>query len=106
MWAGRAVLGPLGPTLALVALCLASGATAYTGRLTLTAKSKADSRCAGCQYPGIRSDTDAFTMGYSFTPWKGRESITSGDSLRTYNRDLEFNVFEPETPEETGPKAA
>ena len=35
---------------------LASGATAYTGRLTLTAKAKdADSRCAGCQYPGIRS---------------------------------------------------
>lgn len=33
----------------------ASGATAYTGRLTLTAKSKADSRCLGCQYPGIRS---------------------------------------------------
>ena len=40
------------------------------------------------QYPGIRSDTDAFTMGFSFKPWKGRESITSGDSLRTYIRDL------------------
>ena len=39
-------------------------------------------------YPGIRSDTDAFTMGFSFKPWKGRESITSGDSLRTYIRDL------------------
>ena len=21
-------------------------------------------------YPGIRSDTDAFTMGFSFKPWK------------------------------------
>ncbi len=40
------------------------------------------------QYPGIRSDTDAFTMGYSFRPWKGRESITSGDSLRTYIREM------------------
>ncbi|HUR75548.1 MAG TPA: NAD(P)/FAD-dependent oxidoreductase [Sporichthya sp.] len=40
------------------------------------------------KYPGIRSDTDAFTMGYSFKPWRGRESITSGDSLRTYIRDL------------------
>jgi cation diffusion facilitator CzcD-associated flavoprotein CzcO len=40
------------------------------------------------QYPGIRSDTDAFTMGFSFKPWKGRESITSGESLRTYIRDL------------------
>ncbi|WP_028984739.1 flavin-containing monooxygenase [Sporichthya polymorpha] len=40
------------------------------------------------QYPGIRSDTDAFTMGYSFRPWRGRESITSGDSLRTYIRDM------------------
>ncbi|HVE27557.1 MAG TPA: NAD(P)/FAD-dependent oxidoreductase [Sporichthya sp.] len=40
------------------------------------------------QYPGIRSDTDAFTMGFSFKPWKGKESITSGDSLRTYIRDL------------------
>src|SRR4051812_35177248 len=39
-------------------------------------------------YPGVRSDTDAFTMGFSFKPWKGRESITSGDSLRTYIRDL------------------
>ena len=35
---------------------LASGATAYTGRLTLTATPKdADLRCVGCEYPGIRS---------------------------------------------------
>ena len=35
---------------------LASGATAYTGRLTLTATAKGGaSACAGCQYPGVRS---------------------------------------------------
>src|SRR4051812_50218707 len=35
-------------------------------------------------YPRVRSDTHAFTMGFSFKPWKGRESITSGDSLRPH----------------------
>jgi monooxygenase len=26
------------------------------------------------RYPGIRSDSDMFTLGYSFRPWGGRNS--------------------------------
>ncbi len=39
------------------------------------------------QYPGIRSDSDMTTLGYSFRPWLGEKSITDGDSIRRYVRD-------------------
>ncbi|HEV2790702.1 MAG TPA: NAD(P)-binding protein, partial [Solirubrobacterales bacterium] len=32
------------------------------------------------RYPGIRSDSDMFTLGYSFKPWRGENSITDGES--------------------------
>jgi cation diffusion facilitator CzcD-associated flavoprotein CzcO len=39
------------------------------------------------RYPGIRSDSDMFTLGYSFKPWLGEESIAQGDSIRSYIRE-------------------
>lgn len=39
------------------------------------------------RYPGIRSDSDAFTLGYNFKPWIGEKSITDGDSIRSYIRE-------------------
>ena len=36
------------------------------------------------RYPGIRSDSDMFTLGYSFRPWAGAKAIADGDSIRDY----------------------
>lgn len=39
------------------------------------------------RYPGIRSDSDMFTLGYSFRPWSGEKSIADGDSILQYIND-------------------
>ncbi|MHB1713080.1 MAG: flavin-containing monooxygenase, partial [Acidimicrobiales bacterium] len=39
------------------------------------------------RYPGIRSDSDMFTLGYSFRPWNGEQSIADGDSILRYIND-------------------
>jgi cation diffusion facilitator CzcD-associated flavoprotein CzcO len=39
------------------------------------------------RYPGIRSDSDMFTLGYSFRPWKEPKAIADGPSIREYVRD-------------------
>ena len=39
------------------------------------------------RYPGVRSDSDMFTLGYSFKPWPGDKSLADGDSIREYVRD-------------------
>ncbi len=36
------------------------------------------------RYPGIRSDSDMFTLGYSFRPWTDPQSIADGASIRRY----------------------
>ncbi|MCB5292032.1 alpha/beta fold hydrolase [Arthrobacter sp. SO3] len=36
------------------------------------------------RYPGIRSDSDMYTLGYSFRPWAGAKAIADGDSIRDY----------------------
>lgn len=35
------------------------------------------------RYPGVRSDSDLFTFGYEFKPWKGAP-LASGDEIRAY----------------------
>ena len=30
------------------------------------------------RYPGVRSDSDMYTLGFSFKPWKAAESIAGG----------------------------
>jgi monooxygenase len=39
------------------------------------------------RYPGIRSDSDMFTLGYAFRPWTGSKSIADGGAIRTYIQD-------------------
>jgi len=36
------------------------------------------------RYPGIRSDSDMLTMGYSFRPWTNPKAISPGDLIRDY----------------------
>jgi len=39
------------------------------------------------RYPGVRSDSDMHTLGYSFRPWMGDKAITDGESIRQYIND-------------------
>jgi monooxygenase len=39
------------------------------------------------RYPGIRSDSDMFTLGYSFRPWDGEKSIADGPSILEYIKE-------------------
>ena len=39
------------------------------------------------RYPGIRSDSDMFTLGYAFRPWQDSKSIADGEDIRTYIQD-------------------
>jgi monooxygenase len=39
------------------------------------------------RYPGVRSDSDMFTLSYPFRPWRGERSMASGDSIRAYIED-------------------
>jgi monooxygenase len=36
------------------------------------------------RYPGVRSDSDMLTMGYSFRPWTNPKAISPGDEIREY----------------------
>jgi monooxygenase len=39
------------------------------------------------RYPGIRSDSDMFTLGYSFKPWTDRNAIADGPKILDYVRE-------------------
>ncbi|XQE68103.1 flavin-containing monooxygenase [Pseudomonas sp. P3C3] len=39
------------------------------------------------RYPGIRSDSDMYTLGYSFRPWTDPQAIADGPSIRRYIED-------------------
>ena len=39
------------------------------------------------RYPGVRSDSDMFTLGYGFRPWTGEKSIVDGEAILAYIRD-------------------
>src|SRR6476660_2292164 len=39
------------------------------------------------RYPGIRSDSDMFTMGYSFKPWTDPKAIADGPQILNYVRE-------------------
>ncbi|MDI9930724.1 NAD(P)/FAD-dependent oxidoreductase [Rhodococcus sp. IEGM 1354] len=46
------------------------------------------------RYPGIRSDSDMYTLGYSFRPWRERRAIADGSAILSYLRDTaaEYDV--------------
>ncbi len=53
------------------------------------------------RYPGIRSDSDMYTLGYSFRPWTDPKAIADGPAIRRYvnetaaafgiDRNIRFN---------------
>jgi len=36
------------------------------------------------RYPGVRSDSDMYTLGYIFKPWKQAKAIADGPAIRAY----------------------
>jgi cation diffusion facilitator CzcD-associated flavoprotein CzcO len=46
------------------------------------------------RYPGIRSDSDMFTLGYSFRPWEEAKAIADGPDILRYISDTarEYDV--------------
>ena len=46
------------------------------------------------RYPGLRSDSDMFTLGYRFRPWRGEDAIADGASILEYLKDTarEFGI--------------
>ena len=46
------------------------------------------------RYPGIRSDSDMHTLGYSFKPWTEAKAIADGPSIRKYVNETadEFDI--------------
>lgn len=47
-------------------------------------------------YPGIRSDSDALTFGYSFRPWVNARMLASGGDIKSYITDTarEYQVVD------------
>ncbi|MCG3167886.1 MAG: FAD-containing monooxygenase EthA [Bacteroidia bacterium] len=39
------------------------------------------------RYPGIRSDSDMFTLGFPFSPWENPKAIADGPSILQYIKD-------------------
>ncbi len=39
------------------------------------------------RYPGVRSDSDMYTLGYSFRPWRNPKAIADGASILEYIRE-------------------
>jgi monooxygenase len=46
------------------------------------------------RYPGVRSDSDMYTLGYPFRPWRDPKAIADGRSILNYIRDTaaEYDV--------------
>ncbi|QCF27089.1 flavin-containing monooxygenase [Hydrocarboniclastica marina] len=43
------------------------------------------------RYPGIRSDSDMYTLGFAFEPWQERKSIADGSSILHYLKETAQN---------------
>jgi monooxygenase len=48
------------------------------------------------RYPGVRSDSDMYTLGYAFRPWSDAKAIADGPSILRYVRETasEYGVDE------------
>jgi cation diffusion facilitator CzcD-associated flavoprotein CzcO len=46
------------------------------------------------RYPGVRSDSDMYTLGYRFRPWRDAKAIADGPAILNYIRDTasEFGI--------------
>ena len=36
------------------------------------------------RYPGVRSDSDMYTLAFDFKPWRGAKAIADGAAIREY----------------------
>ena len=47
------------------------------------------------RYPGVRSDSDMFTLGFPFRPWRSDQAIVGGGAIRDYIEDTacEFGIL-------------
>ncbi len=55
-----------------------------TSYLVLEARERLGGTWDLFRYPGIRSDSDMYTLGYRFRPWTGERSIADGPSILAY----------------------
>jgi monooxygenase len=48
------------------------------------------------RYPGVRSDSDMYTLGYSFKPWRDGKALADGSSILDYIRETaaQFGIQE------------
>jgi len=46
------------------------------------------------RYPGVRSDSDMYTLGYRFRPWRENKAMADGPSILNYIRETaaEYNI--------------
>lgn len=46
------------------------------------------------RYPGVRSDSDIFTFGFTFRPWEGDQALADGPGILQYIKDTaaEFGI--------------
>ena len=46
------------------------------------------------RFPGIRSDSDMYTLGFPFRPWRGEKAIVDGGDIRAYVEETarEFGI--------------
>src|SRR5437763_10335344 len=44
------------------------------------------------QYPGVRSDSDMYTLGFPFRPWSSPQAIVNGGDIRQYVADTARDI--------------
>ena len=47
------------------------------------------------RYPGIRSDSDMYTLGFSFNPWPNPQAIADGPAILRYIKDTAARLSTP-----------
>jgi cation diffusion facilitator CzcD-associated flavoprotein CzcO len=64
------------------------------GYVILEARSASGGTWDLFRYPGIRSDSDMYTLGYRFKPWRGVKSLAEGTNILAYIRETarEYDV--------------
>src|SRR5262245_14439892 len=40
------------------------------------------------RYPGVRSDSDMYTLGYTFHPWRDAKAIADGPAILAYIHEI------------------
>ena len=79
------VVGPGCRGSAPVIACRPNARTAVT--LILEARDTIGGTWDLFRYPGVRSDSDMFTLGYPFRPWTRPQAIADGETILEYIRE-------------------